>query len=98
MSHPPPDQHGPADGSNDPAAEQISRIASAIESYTRERKTTDADGTEQNHKIHWWARVSAIAVIIYTLITIAVFVASIRSIQETRRATYYARRSAEAAI
>src|SRR5690348_4673935 len=98
MSGPPPNQRSDATGRESPTAEQIDHVARAIESYASQRKTADADNSSQNSKIHWWARASAIAVVIYTLITIGVFVASIRSNQETRRAAHYAGESARVAI
>src|SRR6187399_3488411 len=90
-------QSSPTDGGDKPAAEQVERVARAIETHTRQRKTADAQRAEHDGKVHWWSRVSAVAVIAYTLITVCVLVASIRSIQETRRATHYASKAANAA-
>jgi hypothetical protein len=97
MSDSPPDQSAPAGGGNDPAAEQIERVAAAFDAYATNQKSTEAKHAKHNRKIRWWTRIAAVSAIGYTLITLVILVATIRSIQESHRAVGAANRAADAA-
>jgi hypothetical protein len=97
MSDPPPHQGASGSGGDHPTTEQINRVASAFESYTGQQKATDAKSAKHDRKIRRWTRAATAGALAYTLITTFVLIASIRSIQETRRATHYASVAAQAA-
>jgi hypothetical protein len=97
MSDPPPDKSATRRYSDNPTANEISQVAVTLDSYAGDRKAADDQTAEHNGKIHWWTRAGTIGSWIYTFITALVLIASIRSIQEARRATHYASKAAEAA-
>jgi hypothetical protein len=97
MLNPPPHQGTPRDDSNNPAAEQIKRVTDTFDSYARHREAAEAKNSKHNRKIRWWTRRATIGAWIYTAITALIFVVTIRSIQEARRATHAASRAADAA-
>ena len=97
MSDPPPDQRTPRSGGYDPTAEQIKRVAATFEAYVSQNQTGHAQTTKHNRKIRRWTRFATIGAVAYTLITASILVATIRSIQEARRATHAATAQAEIA-
>jgi hypothetical protein len=96
MLRPPLDKNASRRCGDNPTTNEINRVAAAIESYTREYKAAEKQHAEYNSKVHWWTRFAAIGAGIATFAAILVFVANIRSIQESRRATNAAVRAAEA--
>ena len=97
MSDPPPDQRTPRSGGDNPTAEQINRVAATFEAYASQGEATQAKTTKHNRKIRRWTRAATIGALVYTLITATILITTIRSIQETQRATHIASRAADAA-
>jgi hypothetical protein len=97
MLNPPPHQVGQRSGTNNPTAEQINRMATAFETYTRQNETAEAKTTKHNRKIRWWTRFASVVALAYFFATLAILIVSIRSIQEARRATLVANRAANIA-
>jgi hypothetical protein len=96
VSDPPPDV-APRRYSDNQTAEEIHRVAGALETYTREQKATEARNAKHNRKILRWSRAATVGAIAYTLITACFLAATVRGIQEARRATHAASRAADAA-
>ena len=97
MSEPPPDQRPPRPSSDNPAADHVNRVAAAFETYSSNQKAADAKHAKHNRKIRRWTRVATVGAIVYTLVTGAILIATIRSIHEARRAVRTASRAADAA-
>jgi hypothetical protein len=73
-------------------------MATALQTYASNNKTSDAKTAKHNEKIRRWTRGATIIAVIYTVVTSGVLISSIRSIQETRRGTHYASKAANAAV
>jgi hypothetical protein len=97
MSDPPPDERPGRHHSDNPTAEEIHRVAAALDAYTTRHEAAEAKTTKHNRKVRRWSRGATVVALVYTVVTTGVLIASIRSIQETRRATHYASKAASAA-
>jgi hypothetical protein len=72
-------------------------VAAAFECYTAQSKADHGKTSKHNRKVRRWTRFASIITLLYFLATVAIFIASIRSIQEAGRATHYASKAAIAA-